>query len=525
MAIKVIRLKEEGNAASKYEAYLSEGDRLFRRHLDMGEQANLLEEALNQYSCALEEKPDSHAALSRMGQVFLRQGNHARAEHYARKVIQMTQADGQSLEHAWYTLGLVAYYRGDYREAVRGLSRAIRQGGFRGARARLNMGQTLREMAGLPERNLPDALLMLGLAAYSLLTGLLLLPFDRQGIGWTRLLHVLPQSLLAWLSEEYGNKEAALQRYLAIYQQYPGMESLMIAIGDIYRERNELDKARYWFDKAIARHPGRPDAYYYQGRVLEQKEEFHAMADNYRQLLKIKPNDPHVHCHLANAYYHAGMHREALAEYESALNLGTEKPWQALVAQSMAAIQADTLQNVDAAISYYELARLLDPSDVENYLQLGLLYFQKEDYANAKLIYGKALAIAPKNPRLHSNIGYLCWMEGDIGAAVGHYESAIRLDANYEIPLNNLGVIHLDALGQVPRAIELFQQAIDLNENYALAWYNMGRAHSLLNHRLEAAHCFQTAQNLNRFSKELDSAELADRISNLFEATSLDARD
>lgn len=523
MAIKVISLKEEENAESQHAAYLSEGDRLFDRHLDSQEPANLLNDALNQYSRALEEKPDSASALARMARVFLRQGNHTRAERYARKSLALEKADPRSRQEAWMSLGLVNHFKGNHREAIRGLSRAIRQDALRSGRVRLHLYRTLHEVANLPGKNFGDAVFILALGGYALLTGMLLLPFDREGVKWTQLFSVLPESLLAWFQEEYGDKEDALNRYLNLYQRYPGMESLMISIGDLYRERNELDKARYWFEKAISRHPGNPDAYYYQGRVLELKEEFGAMADNYLQLLKLKPNDPHVHCHLANAYYHGGMHKEALGEYESALNLGTEKHWQALVAQSMAAIQADTMQNMDAAISYYELARLLDPTDVESYLQLGLLYFQKEDYPNAKLIYGKAMEIAPKNPRLHSNLGYLCWMEGDVEAAITYYEEAIRLDANYEIPLNNLGVIYLDTLGQVRRAMELFQQAMDLNENYALAYYNMGRAHSLLNNRLEAATCFQTAQNLNRFSRELDNEELADRISNLFETGSLEA--
>ena len=517
--IETGRLEFEVAAKPSYQSFLSLGESNFRRHADISESGNTLHDALNQYSRALEENPDSCEALAGMARVFASQGLQARALQYARKVLALAAPDRKSKADAYYVQGQVAFYHQDYREAIANFSQAIKFGGFQGAKARFQLHRTLKEMAAVPGTSFTNSLFMGLVGGYALFTGVAMLPLSPDRVKIAQALQMLPSAMFGWYNRQCGNQETALSVYLDLHQQFPGMAGVMISIGELYREKNELDKASYWLEKAIARHPGLPDAYYYRGRVQEQQEDYEAMTETYQKLLKLKPNDAHVHCHLANAYYHANEHKEALVEYESALNLGNDKAWQSLVAQSMAAIQADFMQNTDAAISYYEMARLLDPTDVESYLQLGLLYFQKEDYANAKLIYAKALAISPRNPRLFSNLGYLHWMEGDIENAIRHYHNAIKLDPSYEIPLNNLGVIHLDTLGNVRTAIDYFKQAAELNENYALAFYNLGRAYSLIDDRLEAAKYFQKAQNLNEFSHELDGNELADRISSLFETS------
>ena len=103
--------------------------------------------------------------------------------------------------------------------------------------------------------------------------------------------------------------------------------------------------------------------------------------------------------------------------------------------------------------------------------------------------------------------------------AIRYYEKAIQLDAEYDIPYNNLGVIYLDTMGDVSKAMDLFQQAIQLNENYALAYYNLGRSYSFLGNKLEAASYFRQAQQTNKMTRELDNAELEERIFKLFNAT------
>jgi tetratricopeptide (TPR) repeat protein len=107
----------------------------------------------------------------------------------------------------------------------------------------------------------------------------------------------------------------------------------------------------------------------------------------------------------------------------------------------------------------------LNPDDVDIYLNLGNVFFEKGSYDNALIVYKKALESSPHNARLHCNLGYLYWGKGNIEEAIKEYEKAIKYDNTYDIAYNNLGVIYLDDLGRIQKAIELFEAARKYNPN------------------------------------------------------------
>ncbi|HEY9746568.1 MAG TPA: tetratricopeptide repeat protein [Oculatellaceae cyanobacterium] len=499
-----------------YQYFIQEGDRAYRQHQDWAEGDNLLDEALNAYSRAQEQAPDEPEVLVRIAKTFYLQGKYEKAERYAGKALELSGTKC-GLGDAYLLLGEIARRKGQLNQSVEYLARAIQVGGLQSAGARYEFWRVMRE--ALQER---FSVLPLFSGGYALLTAVLLTPFQKDSAVSLGKLWLLAQLPMAWLQSEAGiGEEGGLQRCLDLYRYFPGSALLGNLIGRLYQEKGQFDEAKYWFESVIRRHPSKPEAYALLARLLEHQEAYLEMMEVYQKLLELQPGNPHVWCNLANSAYFAQSYRESLKAYETALRLGKDRRWKAMVAQSIANIYADIFQNHDAALAYYRLSQELDPSDVENYIQQGLLYFQKEDYDNAERTYQMALSIAPDNPRLYCNIGYLRWSTGDIDSAILFYEKAIALDSQYEIPLNNLGVIYLDTLGDIQKAIELFSQAITLNDHYALAHYNLGRAYSFLGKRLEAAQCFRVAQDINQFSQELDNDELTARINNLFDSNSL----
>lgn len=520
--------REESSPAFHF--WLQEGDRLYREHMEPEEPENCLGLALNEYARALEENPGSLEVLCRMSKVFLKQGNYVRAEQYAQKCLRsLDETDhypsSASLRHeAYYVLGSTHYRQGEYTLAIEYFKKSILQGGLQSSRSRFGLFQACRDQIAQQ----PFKIASIGSAfqaGYALFSSMAIFMFDGDRIALPTLLVLFTRLMLAWMHEELGMTHAALERYLNIHQDYPGLCSVSIIIADMYREKGQSEKAHYWLEKAIAKHPGRLDAYYHLARLYEEQEDYTGMIEIYKTLIRLKPADAHLYCNLANACYYSNSYKEALHYYESALHLATESRWKGMVAQSIANIYCDFLQNNQAALGYYQMAKSLDPADIENYIQLGMLYFQKEDFVNAELVYRQAIHVAPDNPRLYSNLGYLRWMDGDVEVALSYYEKAIALDNEYEIPINNMGVIYLDMLGNVEKAIELFNRAIEIDENYALAYYNLGRAYSFLDNRLEAANSFRTAQELNHYSCELDNDELTARINHLFDTCEMELRD
>jgi tetratricopeptide (TPR) repeat protein len=511
---------------------LKAGDHHYQEHLNPREADNHLQSALNEYARALEQNPDSAELNVKMAKVFLRLGQENKAEQSALRALSLCLAFANNHSRAYtpiqsaayQVLGTLAYRHDDLCKAEGFYNQALAKTPLQSSAIRFCLFKIYRNRLFNDPLKL-SALLHVCKAFYYSASAALLFPFTSERLSFSNLFLLIPQLLNAWLKEEMNLTEKALLCYLELHRQFPGLPSITLIVGELYREKGRPEEARYWFEKATERHPDYVNAYYHLGRLLEEQEDYPAMAEVYKSLLILTPNNADLQCNLANAYYYMGQYPLAMTHYAIALQLGKDNHWKAMVAQSMGNIQADYLHNPKTAIAYYEMACLLNPDDEENYVQLGMLYFQQNDFQNAEVIYRKALQVSPSLPKLYSNLGYLRWMANDVDQAIAFYEKAIALDRRYEIPVNNLGVIHLDMLGQVNKAIELFQQALALEPNYALAYYNMGRAYSFLDNRLEAAHCFQKAQALNHYNRDLDHDELTARIHNLFDSREAESRD
>ncbi len=178
-----------------------------------------------------------------------------------------------------------------------------------------------------------------------------------------------------------------------------------------------------------------------------------------------------------------------------------------------------SVQALDNAILAYHAALSIYPNALDTYIQLGTLHYDRQEFALSQKTFEKALALNPDNARILCNLGYLAWMQGNINQALSYYHGSIALEPSYDIALNNLGVLYLDHIGDIEKAMDLFNQTLLHNPHYALCHYNKGRAYSFLGETVEAARCFNQAQELNECSHELDSRELSERIKQLFENT------
>ncbi len=510
----------------------TQGNLYLDAHLSALEPDNRLDEALNAYARQLEETPECPLLFSRMSQIYFLKGQPDRAMSAAHKAISLTKqpkTSNQGLSkkaraEAYTIMGLIHQRSAQYHRSNQFLKQALANSGFNSGQIRFALFQNHQELALQGPLSL-QAVFHWIKASYALITSLLMQPWTLNQQTVAQWLVILPALIQAWMLEESNQTEKAWVRYSQLAATYPGLATVRLIMGDIQRERGDFNQARFWFEQVCQRHPNHLDAHYHLAQLLEEHENYEEMTAVYIRLQELRPNNPHIHCNLANAYYYLHDYKQALAHYESALQQGTDADWKSMVAQSIGNIYCDYLQNPQAAQAYYHLALDFNPKTVENYIQLGMLYFQAEDYANAELIYRKAIWVTPNSARIYSNLGYLRWLAGDATEAIQLYEKAIRLDKHYEIPINNLGVIYLDMLGDVQHAIELFQQAITLDQRYALAYYNLGRAYSFLDKRLEAAQCLQMARELNQFTRDLDNDDLSARIQRLFDTRELELLD
>ena len=119
-----------------------------------------------------------------------------------------------------------------------------------------------------------------------------------------------------------------------------------------------------------------------------------------------------------------------------------------------------------------------DPSgDVSELFSRGVaLEEDPRDQLQAIAVYERVLELDPQHAAAHINLGTLYYNRQDYNAAEEHYRSAIQIDPRYALAYFDLGNV-LDETGRVADAIQTYLTALQLAPTYADAHYNLALAY------------------------------------------------
>jgi tetratricopeptide (TPR) repeat protein len=90
--------------------------------------------------------------------------------------------------------------------------------------------------------------------------------------------------------------------------------------------------------------------------------------------------------------------------------------------------------------------------------------------------YETVLEMEPQHAAAHINLGTLYYNRQDYRMAEQHYRQAIEIDPRYSLAYFDLGNV-LDETGRVGEAIVTYQTALQLAPTYADAHYNLALAY------------------------------------------------
>jgi len=99
--------------------------------------------------------------------------------------------------------------------------------------------------------------------------------------------------------------------------------------------------------------------------------------------------------------------------------------------------------------------------------------------AEAIVEYHRVLEIEPAHAAAHINLGTLYYNRQDFSLAEKHYREAIAADPRYALAYFDLGNV-LDETGRVQEAIQTYKTALQLAPTYADAHYNLALAYEKL---------------------------------------------
>jgi tetratricopeptide (TPR) repeat protein len=112
----------------------------------------------------------------------------------------------------------------------------------------------------------------------------------------------------------------------------------------------------------------------------------------------------------------------------------------------------------DEARQAYRQALALDPHVTDAHVNLGRLYHEAQEFAEAEAHYRAASERAPDDPVPRFNLGVLFDDLGRRAEAIGSYKRALQLDPDLADAHYNLGLIY-DAMGRRTDAISHLRRA------------------------------------------------------------------
>lgn len=113
----------------------------------------------------------------------------------------------------------------------------------------------------------------------------------------------------------------------------------------------------------------------------------------------------------------------------------------------------------------------LDPSSIEAYNKLGLIYLRQNQFCKAENIYRKLILSAANDPAFFSNLGLALYSQKKLEEAKGYYKKAIEIDGTRAGRFFSLGQIFHE-LGEVEAAMDHLKKAVQMeprNLDYLLS--------------------------------------------------------
>lgn len=443
----------------------------------------------------------------------------------------------------------------DYNSAENEFKNAIKIGGINSSRPRLILSLSILQKMSVQKVTVVEFAKCL----YYLVTGGLTFVWDFAFLkmlcrNFSESFSVLYYRSIGEMFEKLNNHDAAARVYSRAIEKTQRDELFYHKIGDICVRSNKMDFAVDYYRRALDANPQNRDVliklatvnqtffsenvdeaidcynklleiemdnaqiYYELGHLyLKKVDKIHATAA-FKLALDKDPENPFYNNSLAYAYVQAELYDEAIEYYQQAIKLNPDKQWTSIVCQALGSIYYQIKENFEAAIASFQAGIILDPENSEIHLSLGDVYMAQGELDSAIRAYCDSISINAEDYRAYSKAGIALWEKDYLEEAVVAYHRAIDLKPDYDVALNNLGVIYLDGIGTPEEALKYIKTAIESNPNYTLAYFNAGRAAQMIGENNEAASYYQMALDLNRLTNELDEEDINDRLYGLFNA-------
>lgn len=103
-----------------------------------------------------------------------------------------------------------------------------------------------------------------------------------------------PQLSIAFAEELAGRAKESEDRLLALFEAYPSLPDVGMALGDLYQRQKQYDRAEEVYADVIARNPQTLIAYWQLGQIYEEQERYEESLNVFQTLQSLQPDNADV---------------------------------------------------------------------------------------------------------------------------------------------------------------------------------------------------------------------------------------
>lgn len=202
---------------------------------------------------------------------------------------------------------------------------------------------------------------------------------------------------LAYVLLRENRPADSLKEYTRAATMESPSASMLEHVGQDYVLLGDWDDADKWTLRAVQTNPSDADAWYSLGRIRYSEQRFRDAVSCFQQVLKFSPKSVKAENNLGLAYEATNQTDAAVAAYRQAIEWQNQGP--------------------------------LDQLSEQPLLNLGIVLLHRGEMTDAESLLTKAAALAPKDPRIHEQLGHLYMQRADFGAAERELKQACTLDS------------------------------------------------------------------------------------------------
>jgi tetratricopeptide (TPR) repeat protein len=235
-----------------------------------------------------------------------------------------------------------------------------------------------------------------------------------------------------------------------------------ISLGNARQQAGQINEAMEQYREVLRLDPNQEHANLDLGVALAMTGQLEEATNCFARALRNRPDWSGTHLNLGLALFELGDFSGALTHYAEAVRLDSN----AVVAFTSLAGDLSARGKSDEAVRYYLEALRFNPADAEAHYHLGLEWLQHGRMDEAMASLREAVRLEPDLADAHFQLATALVNRRAISEAISQYHETLRLNPESLLALNNLAWIlatHPEAqFRNGPEAVQLAERACEL---------------------------------------------------------------